>query len=99
MPGDLPKKITEKYFAELAKPMARIYQNIVATKEWPAMWRTEFGIPLQKQPSPESEDQLRIISLTSFFSRTFENFVIEWLLEYVGDKIDPNQYGGQKGNS
>ena len=99
VPGDLPKKIREKYFAELAKPMTRIYQNIVATKEWPAMWRTEFGIPLQKQPNPESEDQLRIISLTSFFSKTFEHFVIEWLLDYVGDKIDPNQYGGQKGNS
>ena len=69
------------------------------THQWPASWRTEYGIPLQKQPNPENEDQLRIISLTSFFSKTFEHFVIEWLLKYVGDKIDPNQYGGQKGNS
>ena len=99
VPGDLPKKITERFFSELATPMTKIYQNIVSTKEWPRMWKTEFGIPLQKQSNPESEDQLRIISLTSFFSKNFENFVIEWLLKYVGDKIDPNQYGGQKGNS
>ena len=63
------------------------------------MWCTEYGIPLQKQTNPENEDQLRIISLTSFFSKNFENFVIEWLMKYVGDKIDPNQYGGQKDNS
>ena len=99
VPGDLPKKLTEKFYCELAKPMTKIYQNIVASKEWPVMWCTEYGIPLQKQPNPENEDQLRIISLTSFFSKNFENFVIEWLLKYVGDKIDPNQYGGQKGNS
>ena len=63
------------------------------------MWCTEYGIPLQKQTNPLNEDQLRIISLTSFFSKNFENFVIEWLLKYVGDKMDPNQYGGQKENS
>ena len=99
VPGDLPKKVTEKYYDDLAKPMTKIYQNIIKCKEWPASWKTEYGIPLQKQKNPENEDQLRIISLTSFFSKTFEHFVIEWLLNFVGDKIDPNQYGGQKGNS
>ena len=69
------------------------------TSQWPSMWRTEYGIPLQKQANPENEDQLRIISLTSFFSKTFEHFVIKWLMEFIGDKIDPNQYGGQKDNS
>ena len=28
-----------------------------------------------------------------------EKFVIEWLLSYIGDKIDWRQYGGQKGSS
>ena len=63
------------------------------------MWRTEYGVPLQKKANPEDENQLRIISLTSFFSKTFENFVIKWLLEFVSDKLDPKQFGGQKGNS
>ena len=99
VPGDLPKKLVEKFYAELAVPMTTIYQKIVSSKEWPAMWCTEYGIPLQKQTNPLNEDQLRIISLTSFFSKNFENFVIEWLLKYVGDKMDPNQYGGQKENS
>jgi hypothetical protein len=99
VPGDLPKKVTEKFHAELARPLTKIYQKIISSKEWPAMWKTEYGIPLQKQTNPENEDQLRIISLTSFFSKNFEHFVIQWLLNYVGDKLDPNQYGGQQGNS
>ena len=28
-----------------------------------------------------------------------EHFVVVWLLEYIGDKIDFRQYGGLKGNS
>ena len=71
----------------------------LATKVWPASWKTEYGVPLKKVSNPKSEDELRIISLTSFFSKTYENFVIKWLLHYVGDKIDSKQFGGQKGNS
>ena len=56
-------------------------------------------MPLQKHTNPVNEEQLRIISLTSFFSKQFEQFVISWLLEFVGDKLDWGQYGGVKGSS
>ena len=59
----------------------------------------EYGIPLQKKPNPKNEDDVRIISLTAFYSKVMEKFVMEWLLEVIGDKIDWHQYGGQKGNS
>ena len=29
----------------------------------------------------------------------FENLVIKWLLECIGDQIDTKQFGGQRGNS
>ena len=69
------------------------------TFEWPKQWRVEYGVPLQKVSNPENEDQLRIISLTSFNSKLFESFVIDWLMEFVGDKLDWGQYGGIKGHS
>ena len=28
-----------------------------------------------------------------------EKFVVEWLMSYIKDKIDPKQFGGLKGNS
>ena len=99
VPGDLPKKLVTEFSPELATPMTKIYQNIIATQQWPSMWRSEYGIPLQKVPNPENEDQLRVISLTAFFSKVFEQFVIEWLVFHIGDKIDWRQYGGLKGSS
>ena len=99
VPGDLPKPLIQEYPEELAKPVTKVFQTMLASKKWPNSWRTEYGVPLQKVQNPESESQLRIISLTSFFSKVFENFVIKWLLGYIGDKIDPKQFGGQKGNS
>ena len=55
--------------------------------------------PIGKVPLPESEDDIRPISLTNFFSKVMEHFVVMWLLEVIGHKIDFRQYGGVKGNS
>ena len=99
VPGDLPKPLIQEYPEELARPVTKIFQNMLASKQWPASWRIEHGVPLQKIQNPESESQLRIISLTSFFSKVFENLVIKWLLEYIGGQIDTKQFGGQRGNS
>ena len=59
----------------------------------------EHGLPLKKKPIPQNEDDIRIISLTPFFSKVFEKFVISWLMEYLGKHLDWWQYGGQKGSS
>ena len=72
------------------------YNNIIKTGEWPESWKIEYGIPLKKVTQPVNEDDIRIISLTSVYSKTFEKFVMSWLLHHIGDKIDLAQYGGRK---
>lgn len=99
VPGDPPSRLIKEFTPELVKPAGVIYRNITQTGQWPSCWKVEYGTALQKVPNPETEDQLRIISLTSYFSKVYEQFVIEWLLLYVGDQIDWNQYGGVKGHS
>ena len=99
VPGDLPKILTKEFGPELSVPLSTIYQNIVQTAEWPDSWKVEHGLPLKKTANPENEDQIRIISLTPFFSKVFEKFVMSWLLEYLQEHLDWGQYGGQKGNS
>ena len=42
---------------------------------------------------------MRPISLTAFFSKVLEQFVVMWLLLFIGHLIDFHQYGGMKGNS
>ena len=98
VPGDMPEKLVSEFAPELAKPLAKVFNKIVDTGKWPAQWKIEHGIPLQKVNNPETEDDVRVISLTPFFSKVMEKFIIDWLLRIIGDKIDWHQYGGQKGN-
>ena len=97
--NDLPRKIVQEFSPELAKPVSKIINSILASGKWPHQWKLEQVIPIAKIPQPLSEDDLRPISLTPFFSKVTEHFVVNWLLHYIEHKIDFRQYGGQKGNS
>ena len=99
VPGDIPRELVKEFAPELSAPAGRIIRNIVQSGEWPTPWKMEFISAIGKIPQPETEDDLRPISLTSFFSKVTEHFVVMWLLQYIGDKIDFRQYGGSKGNS
>ena len=96
---DLPKDILSEFGPEIATPLTKIVNKIFSTGEWPKHWKIEHVVPIPKVPSPETEDDLRPISLTPFFSKVTERFVVEWLLEIIGPKLDFRQYGGLKGNS
>ena len=56
-------------------------------------------MPLNKVKPNQPENELRMISLTPFLSKVFESIVMDWLLHFVGDKMDWSQYGGVKGSS
>ena len=99
VPGDLPNTIIKEFSVELAKPLEKLLNQIVQTATWPAKWKIEYVTPIGKIPQPECEDDLRPIALTAFFSKVMEQFVVMWLLEVIGDKLDFRQYGGTKGNS
>ena len=99
VPGDLPSEILKEFPVELAKPLSNLLTKIVQSAEWPQQWKIEYTTPIGKIPQPESEDDLRPIALTFFFSKVMEQFVVMWLLDIIGDKIDFRQYGGMKGNS
>ena len=99
VPGDLPSEIIKEFTVELAQPVSILLNSISQSQEWPQPWKTEFVTPIGKIPLPESEDDLRPISLTPFFSKVMEQFVVLWILEVIGHKMDFRQYGGTKGNS
>ena len=99
IPGDLPRTIVQEFSPELATPVGMIINNIFQSGQWPDQWKMEWITAIGKVPIPESEDDLRPISLTAFFSKVAEHFVVEWLLKFIQDKIDFRQYGGMKGNS
>ena len=104
VPGDLPRRIVKEFGPELSVPTCSIFNSVLKSAKqgvakWPTSWKREFGVPLQKTQDPQTVDDLRVISLTAFFSKVLEKFVVKWLMQYIGDKIDPKQFGGLQGNS
>ena len=82
--------------AFLAPVLADIINTITTTGNWPKIWKTEYATPIPKKAVPESLDDIRNISCTQFFSKTYENFVLNWLNQQV--EIRTNKYGGRKGS-
>ena len=96
--GDVPKRIVQLFSPELALPVSKIYNKITSSSEYPRQWVKESQILIQKVFPPNSEDDLRPISRTFFFSKVYESFVSEWLLPFIQPFMDPGQYG-MKGSS
>ena len=55
--------------------------------------------PIPKVQHPDSEDELRPISLTADLSRDYNKFFVSWLLPFIRHRFDPAQFGGMKGGS
>ena len=77
IPGELPNKILKEFPVEFAKPLSSIINKIVSTGQWPKHWKKEYITPIGKVPEPQSENDLRPISLTPFFSKVTEHFIVE----------------------
>ena len=52
---------------------------------------------MKKVPHPKSLNQLRKICGTSDYSKLFESFIKEWIVEDMQENIDKSQYGDEKG--
>ena len=93
VPGDLQPKLVKSFADILAGPVTKIFNQISLTSEYPKQWKVEHQIPIPKVTPPTSEDELRNISKTPFFSKVYESFLAEWLLETVEPYLDPGQCG------
>ena len=97
--GDLPKKVVKEFSVELSTPMEIIFNNITGKAEYPRQWIREHQTPIPKQYPPGSEDDIRNISCTPFFSKVYEAFLSDWLLPIVQPYLDPANCGGLRGTS
>ena len=93
VPGDVPVKIVKEFACEFATPVTRIFNQILKSKHYPRQWVVEYQIPIPKTTEPETEDDLRNIAKTAFFSKVFESFLATWLMPFVEPFLDPCQFG------
>ena len=93
------KSFKKEFLPELAKPASFIFNCITKSGTYPRQWKTEYVTPIPKINPPETEDDLRNISLTADLSKDYENFLSEWLMPYIKRRVDPGQFGGLSGHS
>ena len=99
-PDDIPSWILRDHALTLTHPISAIFNASTIEGYLPTIWRSAIVIPIPKVNLPRiiSAD-LRLISLTAVLSKQLENIIGGWMLDYIVDRLDVNQYGGLRGLS
>ena len=97
LPLDIPDKLRQECAVHLAAPLTEIYNDCLSQSIYPSIWKQEWVTPAPKVNYPKEISDLRKISSTCDYSKIFEGFLKDWIIEDVYENIDIGQFGGQKG--
>ena len=97
--GDIPIRVIKMFGHELSFPLSNIYKRSCKNGEYPHIWKLEIITPAPKKYPPENPSELRKISGTMNFSKIYEKFLAESIVEDMAPSSDPSQYGNEKGIS
>ena len=82
---------------ELTTPVTDIINTCLIEGVYPQLWKQEYITPVPKVTHPKTVKELRKISSTSDYSKVFESFIKDWIIQDITPNIDIGQFGGQKG--
>ena len=94
---DLPNKVRKEFSVDLTPPMTNIINSSLEEGVYPKLWKYEYVTPVPKITNPKLIKDLRKISSTSDYSKVFESFIKDWVVEDITPNIDIGQFGGRKG--
>ena len=99
-PDNLPNWFLRDFAFALCNPLCHIFNSSVTEGVVPNIWKCANVVPIPKTRPPKSiEQDLRPISLTPTISKVLESLVGRRLLEEIGSKCDPKQFGALRGRS
>ena len=78
-------------------PLTTLFNNCLTQARYPDVWKQEWVTPAPKVTYPKDISDLRKISCTSDYSKLFESFLKDWVMEEISKNIDLGQFGGQPG--
>ena len=84
---------------EISFPLSDILTRAILYGEYPDIYKLEVVTPVPKVFPPKTVKDLRKIAGTQNFSRIFEKFLSETMIEDMKPTRDPSQYGNSKGVS
>ena len=98
VPNDFPTTFLKEFLPFLAGPSQMIFSQSITDGIYPTRWKTEYVTPHPKVLPPVYYGDLRNLSLTEFFSKAFERFIlkginsVKGLLHYITKYYDPGQF-------
>ncbi|XP_050706155.1 uncharacterized protein LOC126991430 [Eriocheir sinensis] len=98
-PADLPIKLYQEFFTELATPLCFIINASLQQSQCPAAWKTAYVTPVPKTSLPQSLSDYRPIAITPIPSLLCEGFIFRWAYTHLGPLMDQQQFGNIKSSS
>ena len=99
MKGDIPVKVIKKFAYELSFALSNIFTRCCNAGEYPDIWKLETVTRVPKKYPAEAPNNLRKISGTLNFSKLFEKFLAEAIIDDMAPTCDQAQFGNRKGVS
>ena len=99
VPGDFPCRLIKQFAAYLAEPLTDIFNASMKRGEYPRIYKFEVCTPVPKVNPPQNLGQLRNISGLLTFDKVFEKLIAQMIISDMEAKMDPAQFGNQKGIS
>ena len=97
LPIDIPDKLRRACSVELALALTDIINTSLTEAMYPKLWKQKWVTPAPKVTNPKVIKDLRKISCTSDYSKLYEGFLKDWIVEDIFDNLDIGQFGGRKG--
>ena len=97
--GDFPARLIKLFAAYLAEPLTDIYNCGLRRGEYPDIYKFEICTPVPKAYPTQTTAQLRNISGLLNFDKIYEKLISKLLISDMEAKLDPAQFGNQKGVS
>ena len=97
IPGDIPAKVLKRYSEHFCVPLADIINTCIKTGVWPDRYKKEIITPIAKVSPTETLSQVRPISNLPLCDKIFESVISDMIVQDMKLKLDPKQYGNQKG--
>ena len=95
---DLPNKLRKEFSVELTTPMTDITNTCLNQQCFPTLWKKELITPVPKITHPKVLKDLRKISGTSDYSKVYEDFLKDWIIDDISGNIYVGQFVGMKGS-
>ena len=97
--GDLPARLIKQFAAYLAVPLTDIINSGIKKGQYPDIYKKEISTPVPKVFPSEKMSDMRNISGLFTFDKIMEKLITDIMISDMKNKLDPSQYGNDKGTS